>query len=42
MAEAWDPNTRSAIQKIPLLATSAGPRDTEGWQKRLKEVLPAI
>ena len=39
MAEAWDPATRSAVQKIPLLSTKCGPRDKEEWQnKRLKEV----
>lgn len=38
MAESWDPNTRSAVQKIPLLSTPSGPRDVDGWQKRLKEV----
>jgi ufm1-conjugating enzyme 1 len=42
MAEAWDPTTRSAVQKIPLLKTTSGPRDAEAWQTRLKEELHAL
>ena len=37
MAE-WDNTTKATVAKIPLLATKAGPRDKEEWQKRLKEV----
>lgn len=36
--QSWDPKTRAAVQKIPLLTVKAGPRDKEEWQKRLKEV----
>ena len=38
MAESWDPTTRATVQKIPLLTVKAGPRDKDGWEKRLKEV----
>ncbi len=32
-----DTGTKSALAKIPLLKTKAGPRDAELWVKRLKE-----
>lgn len=35
--EGWDPNTKSALTKIPLLTTKAGPRDGAAWTARLKE-----
>lgn len=38
MSEAWDPRTKQAVQKIPLLTVKSGPRDKDEWQKRLKEV----
>merc|ERR1712070_88039 len=41
MAE-WDEGTKSTVQKIPLLKTKAGPRDKEGWAKRLKEEYTAL
>lgn len=37
MAESWDSGTRATVQKLPLLATNAGPRDKELWPQRLKE-----
>ena len=42
MAESWDPSTRATVQRIPLLTVRAGPRDKDEWQKRLKEVGPAL
>ena len=38
MADAFGSNTVQTVQKIPLLTTSAGPRDNEGWEGRLKQV----
>lgn len=35
--EGWDPNTKSTLTRIPLLATKAGPRDGDAWKQRLKE-----
>eukprot|EP00252_Welwitschia_mirabilis_P018523 TRINITY_DN41154_c0_g1_i1.p1 TRINITY_DN41154_c0_g1~~TRINITY_DN41154_c0_g1_i1.p1 ORF type:complete len:174 (+),score=4.50 TRINITY_DN41154_c0_g1_i1:140-661(+) len=35
--EGWDSNTKSTVQKIPLLTTRAGPRDGAQWTQRLKE-----
>lgn len=35
--EGWDPNTKSTLTQIPLLATKAGPRDGAAWTQRLKE-----
>lgn len=35
--EGWDPNTKSTLTQIPLLATKAGPRDGSLWTQRLKE-----
>ena len=32
-----DAGTKSALAKIPLLKTKAGPRDAELWVNRLKE-----
>ncbi|RLN05893.1 hypothetical protein BBJ28_00007591 [Nothophytophthora sp. Chile5] len=37
-----DENTKRTVQKIPLLATRAGPRDGEDWTKRLKEEYLAL
>lgn len=37
-----DDNTKRTVQKIPLLATRAGPRDGENWTKRLKEEYLAL
>ena len=37
-----DDNTKSTVQKIPLLVTRAGPRDGEDWTKRLKEEYLAL
>lgn len=42
MAEAWDSGTRDSVKKIPLLCTTAGPREKEEWGKRLKEELQAL
>mmetsp|Transcript_89909 Transcript_89909/g.178690 ORF Transcript_89909/g.178690 Transcript_89909/m.178690 type:complete len:165 (-) Transcript_89909:60-554(-) len=35
-------NTKSELQKIPLLTVKAGPRDGEAWVERLKEELAAM
>lgn len=35
--EGWDVSTRAAVAKIPLLRTSAGPKDGERWIQRLRE-----
>eukprot|EP00898_Chlorokybus_atmophyticus_P008023 jgi/Chlat1/8221/Chrsp76S07665 len=40
--DGWDASTRSAVQRIPLLRTRAGPRDGEEWVKRLKEEYQAL
>ncbi|KAK2981722.1 hypothetical protein RJ640_005974 [Escallonia rubra] len=40
--EGWDPNTKSALTKIPLLLTKAGPRDGASWTQRLKEEYKAL
>lgn len=37
-----DETTKSAVQKLPLLTTRAGPRDGENWTKRLKEEYLAL
>lgn len=37
-----DDDTKRTVQKIPLLATRAGPRDGENWTKRLKEEYLAL
>jgi len=41
MAE-WDNGTKETVKRIPLLSTKAGPREKEGWEKRLKEELQAL
>ena len=33
-----DAATKKTLSGIPLCKTKAGPRDKEGWAKRLKEV----
>ena len=40
MAE-FSASTVSSLRKIPLMRTSAGPRD-EGWEERLREELTAL
>eukprot|EP00850_Spirogloea_muscicola_P006064 SM000028S10158 [mRNA] locus=s28:747638:749388:+ [translate_table: standard] len=40
--DGWDTATRSTVQRIPLLATKAGPREGEAWKKRLKEEYMAL
>ncbi|CAI0464161.1 unnamed protein product [Linum tenue] len=40
--EGWDPNTKSTLTQIPLLATKAGPRDGAAWTQRLKEEYKAL
>mmetsp|Transcript_21745 Transcript_21745/g.88616 ORF Transcript_21745/g.88616 Transcript_21745/m.88616 type:complete len:164 (-) Transcript_21745:451-942(-) len=37
-----DEGTKSVLQKIPLLRTNAGPRNADGWKRRLKEELLAV
>jgi len=37
-----DESTKRTVQKIPLLAVKAGPRDGDEWNARLKEELSAL
>ncbi len=39
---AYDPSTRKAIQKIPMLTVRAGPRDGAAWVERLREEYGAL
>jgi hypothetical protein len=41
-ADAYDPSTRKAIQKIPMLTVRAGPRDGATWVERLREEYGAL
>ena len=37
-----DEQTKSTVQKLPLLSVKAGPRDGEDWIKRMKEEYMAL
>lgn len=37
-----DNDTKETLKKIPLLKEKAGPRETEDWEKRLKEEYGAL